>query len=181
MGRLPTGNRQYQIEAMWDCHHEITRLALLGMKSVDIARSLNISPVTVSYTLNSTIVRRQLDIMRAARDIDVLEVSRSIKKLAPQAVKVLETLMDCELPNTKLAAARDVLDRAGFPAVKEFNINQGSTYLTRDEIADIKARARHIGLTVVPTASIIDIEQVSEASVAQEVAGGQSELGNSQG
>uniref|UniRef100_A0A6M3KLP7 Uncharacterized protein n=1 Tax=viral metagenome TaxID=1070528 RepID=A0A6M3KLP7_9ZZZZ len=171
MGRLPTGNRQYQIEHVWNVHHEITRLALIGMKSVDIAHTLNISPVTVSYTLNSTIVRRQLDIMRAARDVDALEVSRNIKNLAPRAVKVLEELMECELPNIKLSSAKDVLDRAGFPAVKEVNINTGRTYLTKDEIEDIKARARHIGLTVVPTESIIDVGDEH----------GQSELGNSQG
>jgi len=42
---------------------------------------------------------------------------------------MLEDLMECELPNTKLAAAKDVLDRVGFPAIKELKICQALKHL----------------------------------------------------
>ena len=55
--RLPQTHRKYQVEQMWDIHHEVVRLALIGMKSVDIADHLGITPVMVSYTLRSPIVQ----------------------------------------------------------------------------------------------------------------------------
>lgn len=170
MGRLPTGNRKYQIDHIWNVHHEVKRLALLGMKSVDIARTLNVSEAMVSYTLNSTIVRRELDIMRGARDLDALEVSRSIKALAPQAVEVLsDMLAEGNIPQLRLAAAKDVLDRSGHPAVRGVEVSAGKTFLTRDEIADIKQRAKSIGLTVVPSESVIDIPRDEGESEKVEV------------
>lgn len=161
MGRLPTGNRQYQIERMWDSHHEIVRLLLIGMKQVDIARTLGVSEVMVSYTANSAIVRRQLDQMRAARDADAIDISKRIKALLPKAVEVLEqTMEEGVIPQLRLAAAKDVLDRGGHPAVKGVDVRTGPTFLTRDEISEIKERARSIGLTVVPSESIVDVGRV---------------------
>lgn len=161
MGRLPTGNRQYQITKVWDVHHEIMRLALLGMKSVDIAHTLDITPVTVSYTLNSSLVRRQLDIMRSARDVDAIEVSRRIQALAPEAVKVLEELMEEGVPAIRLGAAKDVLDRAGHAAVKTLRTENIHAYLSKEEIDDIKSRAREIGLCVQPDTVDISVEVVN--------------------
>ena len=71
MGRhkLEGTHRKYQVEQMWDVHHEVVRLALTGMKHVEIAEFLGVSPVTVSYTLRSPIVMRQLEQMRAVRDL----------------------------------------------------------------------------------------------------------------
>jgi hypothetical protein len=159
MGRhqLPETHRQYQIEQMWDVHHEIVRLALIGMKHVDIASHLGVSPVTVSYTLRSPIVKDQLDNMRAARDIDAIDISQEIKALAPVAVKVLEELLEHELPNIKLKAAQDVLDRAGFAAVKTIQTANVHAHLTRDDIEDIKKRAHAIGLCSEIEQSVIDV------------------------
>ena len=66
MGRhqLENTHRKYQVTQMWDVHHEIVRLALLGMKHIEIASTLGVNPVTVSYTLRSPIVHRQLEQMR---------------------------------------------------------------------------------------------------------------------
>lgn len=158
MGRLPTGNRKYQIEEMWDVHHEVVRLLLIGMKHVDIANTLGVSEVMVSYTANSAIVQRQLMMMRAARDASAIDISARIKGLLPKAVAVLEeTMEESVLPQLRLAAAKDVLDRGGHPAVKGLDVRQTNTYFSKDEIAEIKQRARAIGLSVVPTDSIIDI------------------------
>jgi len=147
MGRIPEGNRKYQIEQMWSVHHEIVRLALMGMKSVDIARQLNISPVTVSYTLNSAVVRRQLDVMRGARDVDAVNIAAEIKKLLPKAVKVLDEVMDGQNDALRLRAAQDALDRGGHAAVRMMKVDS-THHFTADEIADIKSRAKDIGLLV---------------------------------
>lgn len=144
MGRLPTGNRKYAIQALWDVHHEITRLALLGLKHVDIANTLGITPTMVSYTLNSPIVKRQLAIMRGARDAEAVDVAAQIKSLAPKAVEVLEDLLTSESESMKYKAATGILDRAGHAPVQRLQASVAHGYFTADEIADIKSRAKDI-------------------------------------
>jgi predicted transcriptional regulator len=144
--RLPETHKQYQVEQMWELHHEVCRLALIGMKQVDIATHLGVSPVMVSYTLRSPIVQRQLNQLKAVRDIDAIDVAKEIQALAPRAVRVLDELMDSELPNIKLKAATDILDRAGHAAVRTLRTENIHAHFTADEISDIKKRAREVGL-----------------------------------
>ena len=156
MGRhkLPETHKQYQIEQMWDLHHEVCRLALIGMKQVDIAAHLGVSPVMVSYTLRSPIVRRQMDAMQADRNLEAIDVAQEIKTLAPKAVQVLEEMMNGDLPNLKLKAATDILDRAGHAAVKTLRTENLHAHFTSEEIQDIKRRAKEVGLL----ADVIDLE-----------------------
>jgi len=144
--RLPETHKQYQVEQMWELHHEVCRLALIGMKQVDIATHLGVSPVMVSYTLRSPIVQRQLNQLKAVRDIDAIDVAKEIQALAPRAVRVLDELMDSDLPNIKLKAATDILDRAGHAAVRTLRTENIHAHFTADEISDIKKRAREVGL-----------------------------------
>jgi predicted transcriptional regulator len=158
--RLPETHKQYQIEQMWELHHEVCRLALIGMKQVDIANHLNVSPVMVSYTLRSPIVRRQLEQLKAVRDIDAVDVAKEIQELAPKAVKVLGEMMDNDLPNIKLKAATDILDRAGHAAVRTLRTENIHAHFSADEISDIKKRAREVGLltdSIYPTEEVIDV------------------------
>lgn len=162
MGRhsLPQTHKPYQIEQMWEIHHEICRLALLGMHQVDIATHLGIHPVTVSYVLRSPIVKRQLEQLKAVRDLEAIDVSVEIKNLAPKAVRVMDELLDSDLPNLKFKAAADILDRAGHAAIKTLRTENIHAHFTSEEIADIKKRAREVGLL---TDNIIEVEQYSQA------------------
>lgn len=141
-------HRPYQIEQLWDCHHEIVRMALIGMKHVEIAKTLGVSPVTVSYTLRSPIVMRQLEEMRAVRDLGAVDVAKQIKELAPKAVEILEELLDNEMANVQLKAAESVLDRAGYAPVQRVKVDGDVRHFTTIEISEIKNRARDIGLLV---------------------------------
>jgi predicted transcriptional regulator len=159
--RLPETHQSYQIEQMWDVHHEIVRLALIGMKHVDIAGHLGVSPVMVSYTLRSPIVKEQLKNMQSARDLDAVDISQEIRALAPAAVKVLEELMESDLPNIKLKSAQDILDRAGFAPIRMIQTANVHAHLTKDDIIDIKNRAKEIGLMMDP---YIDMEEADAGS-----------------
>lgn len=162
--RLPETHKPYQIEQMWELHHEVCRLALIGMKQIDIANHLGVSPVMVSYTLRSPIVQRQLSQLKAVRDLEAIDVSKEIQELAPRAVKVLEELMENELPNIKLKAATDVLDRAGHAAVRTLRTENIHAHFTADEISDIKKRAREVGLLtdVMYEEDVIDVDSSKE-------------------
>jgi len=161
MGRPPTGDRKYAIQTMWDTHREILRLAVTGMKHVDIASHLGITPVMVSYTLNSPIAKREIENLRAARDLDAVDVAKRIQEIAPIALQTLEDLLCGGTETTKFRTATDLLDRAGHAAVHTLRTESISVHLTRDDIDDIKNRAKEIGLCVV------DVDQIRAAQPQQ--------------
>ena len=75
MGRLPTGQRKYQIQELWDSHREINRRLVSGQNQKDIARDMGITEAKVSYTKNSAVAQRDIGIMRGARDAISLDIS----------------------------------------------------------------------------------------------------------
>lgn len=148
MGRhqLPETHKKYEIEQMWSLHHEICRLALIGMKHVDIANHLQISPVTVSYVMRSSIVKRQMEQLKAVRDIDAIDIAKEIQAIAPKAVAKLDELISCGNTAIEFKAAADILDRAGHAAVRTMRTENIHAHFNADEIADIKKRAKEVGL-----------------------------------
>lgn len=149
--------RKYSIGQMWDVHREIMRLAITGMQHNEIAYELNVTPAMVSYTLNSPIVKRQMDNMRAARDMNSVDVGKRIHELAVKAVEVMGELLDDPLPNIQLGASKDILDRAGFAPIRTLRTENTNVHFTAEEILSIKQRARDIGL-------VYDIGAVKEIS-----------------
>lgn len=151
--------RKYEIKNIWDTHREIMRLLVTGAHSVDIARELGVTPQTVSNVMNSTICKRQMNLMRAARDVDALDVANRIQELAPIALQTLEELMCEGNESTKFKVSVDLLDRAGHTAVKTIRTENLHAHFSVDEIAEIKARAKEIGLVPMQqTIGVIDEE-----------------------
>jgi hypothetical protein len=163
MGRNPTGERKYQIEQMWESHHEITRLLLLGMKSKDIAAQLGVSEAMVSYTKNSALVQRQLSIMQGARDAECLDAAIEIKKRVGKALEVLDATLENEnQPGLRLKAATEILDREA-PKITRF---EGITArLSADDILKLKNRA----LEVAKQAGLLSAPQSGAGSLQGEV------------
>src|SRR5574343_475754 len=56
-GCIPQENRKYQIQHLWERHHQIKRLAIMGLTHKEIAKELEITPVTVSNVLNSDLMQ----------------------------------------------------------------------------------------------------------------------------
>jgi predicted transcriptional regulator len=149
MGHAATGDRKYAIQSMWDCHREVLRLAVQGLKQVDIAEALGVTPVMVSYTLNSPIAKREIENLRAARDLDAVDVAKRIQEIAPIALQTLETLLCEGNETTRYKTATDLLDRAGHAAIRTLRTESLSVHLTKDDIDEIKNRAKEIGLCVI--------------------------------
>lgn len=161
MGRHPTYQREYEIQHMWERHHEIVRLTLLGHGQTEVAELLDVTPQTISNTLNSKIVRDKLQIMRAERDASTVDVAAAIKNLAPKAVQMLETFLqpDSTAPDTiKFRAAVDMLDRNGYAAPKVIETKNLHGVFTRDDLEEIKKRGRQLALE----AGILDAEVLDE-------------------
>ena len=143
--RNPEGNQNYSITKVWDRHHQIARLLVLGHKHTEIAQRLNITPQTVSNAANNPAVRSQVELLHANLDKQTIDVSRKIKELAPKAVEVMEEVMEQEGDiSSRRLAAKDILEMAGHKAVAKIAV--GHAHLTREDIESIKANARASGL-----------------------------------
>jgi hypothetical protein len=135
---------------MWDIHHEISRLALLGLKSVEIAERLGVSEAMVSYTLNSQVVKDKMEIMQGARDKECLDIMVRIKESVPKALDVLEQIMTGDASklgqtpslNLRARTAENWMDRAGYPAQKPGSNLHLHGHFTAQDIEEIKQRAR---------------------------------------
>jgi len=148
----------YDIKQLWQRSHEIVGLALGGMKQVEIAKILNISPVTVSNTLNSTLGKKKLAKMRGERDEEYIGINEKVKELTIRALDVYEELLQpANDPKMKKETADTVvLEVAGMRAPTRIESKGLYTSATLKEIEDFKKRgieaAREAGL-------LIDIKQ----------------------
>ena len=147
--RFNIEGRKYQIQKLWDIHHEILRLLLLGWQPVKIAETLGVTPVMVSYTANSELVKRRLEVMRGARDAEALDLSVEIKRFAPEAFEMLQVIMrTSNSEKNKIAIAMDAMDRAGYAPPKVIEGRFMHAHFTAEEIEDMKQRAKESGQVV---------------------------------
>ena len=134
--------KTFEVNEMWEMHHEIVRRLLLGQKNRDIARALGVSEPVVSYTRNSKVVKDKLDIMRAARDADSIDIATEIRDKAPKALRLLESIIDDsgeKHPMTLVAkTAENWVNRAGYVAPKSIVLEGLVAHFTVDEIEKIK-------------------------------------------
>lgn len=87
---------------------------LLGtMSQSQIAKELKISEQTICNWKKSTEFSEKLE----------QENRQIISSMVPRAVNKLQALLDAESEQVQLAAARDILDRAGYKAPKEIQID----------------------------------------------------------
>jgi len=160
MGRVPTYNRQYEVQHMWERHHEIVRMTLLGMSPTHIAEKLHITNQTVSNTLNSKIVRDKLQILRAERDASSVDVASAIKNLAPKCIEAIDGILTREGVSdaVRLNAAKDILDRNGHAAPKVIQTQNIHGVFSKEDLIEMKANARALAME----SGIIEAEVVDE-------------------
>jgi len=148
--RTPGERKTFEVNEMWELHHEIVRRLVLGQKNREIAHALNVSEQMVSYTRNSKIVRGKLDIMRAARDAETIDIATEIREKAPKALRLLEDIIDDhgETHSMALAAktAESWMDRAGYGAPRNIQMLGLVAHFTPEEIEKLKSDAMQDGL-----------------------------------
>jgi len=153
--RNEEGSKSYNIKQLWQRSHEIIALALQGFKQVDIAKVLDVSPATVSNTLNSELGQEKLSKMREERDDGVIDVSKKVAELSAKALKVYEKIFDTEdvsLNLQKSAADTILMDLGGHRAPTKIESKSLYATATLDEIESFKQRglaaARESGMLV---------------------------------
>jgi hypothetical protein len=149
----PAMRRAFNVSEMNDLHHQICRMLAFGMKNVQIAKELGITAQTVANVKNSPICKKQVSMLRGEQDKEAGNAVERIKKLADQAVTVLEDTLygqgdgkgaSIELKNR---AAINVLGMNGIAAVKNVNVKSAHLHLGKEDLEEITNRAAKLGIT----------------------------------
>jgi len=141
----PEERKTYDIKGMWQRHHEIVRLAARGFKQTEIAEILNITPQTVSNTLNSQLGQEKLSEIRLESDDEAKKVSEKIRILTSEALKVYNEIFanesgEATLRDRKDAADTVLLELSGLRAPTKIQSHSVTTTLTLDELEGFKQR-----------------------------------------
>lgn len=165
--RVEQGDRKtYNIQQLWQRTHEIIAMTLLGMKEVEVAKTLNIHPQTVSNTINSDLGRKKLSELRKERDKDFTKVAEEVAKLFPIAMKTYERILEGEEKSKlqKETADTILMDIGGYRAPTKIQGEHVHAYLGKEEIEEFKKRgieaARASGMLVeeVPEGEVVEGE-----------------------
>ena len=135
----------YEIKQLWQRSHEIVNLSARGYKNKEIAQILNISPVTVSNTLNGKLGQYKLSEIRQDRDMETKKTVEKIRVLTDKALNVYHETFDNEsgeatLKDRKSVADTVVLELSGLRVPTRVQSHSVHTTLTKDEIESFKER-----------------------------------------
>lgn len=153
----PEERKTYEVKQLWQRSHEIINLAARGYKQVEIAEILNITPQTVSNTLNSELGQHKLSDIRLERDEEAKKISEKIRVLTNKALKVYHEIFDdesgeCGLKDKVKVADTVLLELSGLRAPTRIQSQHISTTLTPEELEEFKERgiraAREAGMIV---------------------------------
>lgn len=159
--------RVWQVNEMWDVHHEIARRLLLGQKASSIAEDLGVSATMVSLVRKSPVVREKIEIMSAARDDKVIEMAKYIKEKAPVALQLLDDVIEGRevggvTPPLKMRVdeANNWIDRAGYKAPQRVEGLLLHGHYTADEIEELKKEAASRAAAKIVEVEVVDAESV---------------------
>jgi hypothetical protein len=152
-GAIPSTERKYQIQHLWEKHHKMLRLTLLGWHAQDIATELNVSIATVRNCVNSALGRRILTEMQAVVDNKTIDVATKLQEMSRVAAEKLADLMeDPDSPRSLQARiAMDTLDRTGH--ARQINVRGNFLHgiVTPEMLEQIKKDAYSGELAPLPT------------------------------
>ena len=168
--RLEEGQeRKFEVKQLWQRSHEVINLCARGYKNSEIAQILNISPVTVSNTLNGKLGQHKLSEIRGDRDIEAKKTVEKIRVLTYKALNVYHEIFDNEsgaatIKDQKSVADTVVLELSGLRVPTKVQSHSIHTALSKDEIESFKARGKsaadHSGIVI-----DVESEEIKDDSV----------------
>jgi len=141
--RLGTGPRSFDLKKLWSRQKEIINLDSLGYKGVDIARMLDVTPLTVSNALNSTLGKVEVVRTREERDAEYETLREDVLELTKKSLIKYEEILAGEAEVTKMqkdTADTVVLELSGLRAPTRIDSRSVSMHLTNAEIEEFKQR-----------------------------------------
>lgn len=163
-GRRITGpvRKVHDFSNLNEKQHEILNLTSLGLNRQQIAQAMEVTPQTVSNVTNSSLGKEKLSLLRGTRDANTLDTLERIQGLTEKALDVYDEIFEEDgVPrNLKLHAAKDVLDRAGFGAVKKIDLRSISGRLSEEDIKELKERGELARQLAAKRREVIDVNNL---------------------
>lgn len=134
------GNKE--IEELSSLHKQVVRLTFMGWGIQDIARILNISRRIVRKIRKSPYAIAKINVMHSYVDRNAISIKSSLELMGPRALALLDEYLDDpyeEIPTGKLKMVEMILDRIGYPKVREVVVD---SRMSDDRIAAIKKSAQ---------------------------------------
>ena len=119
-------------------HREIARLMLLGKSNNEISELIGISPTRISQIKSDPMFRGYLASLEERCDRQVMDVRQRLANLSHEALDVVEELLKDDKSSIQLAAAKDILDRAGYKPVEKVETVNLSAVLSPEELQAIR-------------------------------------------
>lgn len=129
---------------MRETHRQIARLAITGMKVVDIAANVGngLTPQTVSHLLQTPAMKSLVAELRSAADSNAVDLSSRMMSVAHKALDKVESGLDEATASESLSVFSAMANRTGFAEVKNVQAVNLTGKLTSSELADEVAKMR---------------------------------------
>lgn len=134
-----------------------------GLSNTAVAEAVGCTPQTVCNTMSSEIAVTAIAKMHEAADLDVVDIQKQLRKMAPDCLRNLEQVLNGTMPVTpelKVKTSQDVLDRIGVSKIQQVHTVNMSGHFTGDDLAEMKRRAlAALEVEPLPTSDASDAEQ----------------------
>jgi len=142
--RRKDGSRKtHDVKQLWQRSHEILSLVARGLKQTEVAEVLNVTPQTVSNTVNSELGMQKLSEMRKDRDEDTYDTVKEIDALTKKALGVYNDIFDdetSEIGLKKKTADVITLELSGLRVPTRIQSHSFNATATLEEIEEFKKR-----------------------------------------
>lgn len=142
------------------------RLDSLGIKNIEIAKELEVTPENVCAVTGSELYKRELDVIRVAQDSVCVDVSKRITAIGVKGLDLLDEVVagtgrgkEADI-GLRVRVAMDALDRK--PETAKVKTVQGNVTLTHmvgeDVLTRIKERAAQANRLAVNDGMVVDAQ-----------------------
>ena len=135
--------KTHNAKQLWQRSHEILNLTVRGLKQVDIAEILNLTPQTVSNVVNSDLGMQKISEMRKKRDEEAFDAGKEIDELTEKALNVYHEIFDDDTEGhamKKKVADVITLELSGLRVPTRIQASSFNATATLAEIEEFKKR-----------------------------------------
>lgn len=146
MGYIEAVEPEFKPKAIHPKTQEIVRRHFLGYTMKEISESVGVSVHIAKQVLNSSFGKSLAQSMQARANSKVIDVRSRLQEMLPDALSVVENTLksDDVRVAVRLKAAQDLLDRAGYGAVKQVDVRSTNLSVTPEQLEQIKMKAAKI-------------------------------------
>lgn len=142
MGRIPSmmsnSVEKYGLSYIRPYHKEIARRLVVGQTQATISRELGLTESRLSIIVNSPLFKLTVKKLEDERDKGVVDVTRSLKEIAPIALEQLErTMYGAKSETLRFKASESLLSRAGYGPINKGQLQvSGSVGVTHSDLSE---------------------------------------------